>query len=218
MTHLRKMMLEELQRRNYAKTTIDCYLRGVEDFSRHDVRNVNSAWGACTPAPLPGSRRSTHFKPLGILKSPHATTACGAPSRSSDLNGQGRPPLQGGEGDPKPLVSSVTENGSGSRGLNVVQSRARNWGAEHMNVQEQIKKYIPRQPEPKRSDMRELHRLTLQVSPECKLWFFDGKDRKNQTVSNPTIGYGFHTIKYADGKSREFFHRHTLLCEIHIQS
>ena len=60
--------------------------------------NVNSGWGACTPAPLPASRRSTHFKPLGILKSPHATTACGAPSRSSDLNGQGRPPLQRGEG------------------------------------------------------------------------------------------------------------------------
>lgn len=35
MTHLRRMMLEELQRRNYAKTTIDCYLRSVEDFSRH---------------------------------------------------------------------------------------------------------------------------------------------------------------------------------------
>jgi len=52
----------------------------------------------CTPAPLPAPRRSTHFKPLGILKSPHATTACGAPSQSSDLNGQGRPPLQGGEG------------------------------------------------------------------------------------------------------------------------
>jgi integrase/recombinase XerD len=34
-THLRKMMLEELQRRNYAETTIDCYLRAVEDFSRH---------------------------------------------------------------------------------------------------------------------------------------------------------------------------------------
>jgi integrase/recombinase XerD len=29
------MMLEELQRRNYAETTIECYLRTVEDFSRH---------------------------------------------------------------------------------------------------------------------------------------------------------------------------------------
>jgi integrase/recombinase XerD len=33
-TRLRKMMLEELQRRNYAETTIDCYIRTVEDFSR----------------------------------------------------------------------------------------------------------------------------------------------------------------------------------------
>jgi integrase/recombinase XerD len=33
-THLRKMMLEELQRRNYAETTIDCYIRAVEEFSR----------------------------------------------------------------------------------------------------------------------------------------------------------------------------------------
>jgi integrase/recombinase XerD len=33
-THLRKMMLEELQRRNYAETTINSYLRTVEEFSR----------------------------------------------------------------------------------------------------------------------------------------------------------------------------------------
>src|SRR5438045_9053590 len=72
-----------------------------------------------------------------------------------------------------------------------------------MNLQEQITKYITSQPEPKRSDMRKLQRLTLQVSPECKLWFFDGKDSKNHTVSNPTLGYGFHTIEYAYGKSRE---------------
>jgi hypothetical protein len=74
-----------------------------------------------------------------------------------------------------------------------------------MNVPEQIKKYIASQPEPKRSDLQELHRLTLQASPKCKLWFSDGKDSKNRTVSNPTIGYGLHTIEYADGKSREFF-------------
>ena len=30
MTHLRKMMLEELERRNYAQTTIDCYIQTVE--------------------------------------------------------------------------------------------------------------------------------------------------------------------------------------------
>jgi integrase/recombinase XerD len=33
-THLRKMMLEELQRRNYAKSTISSYIRVVEDFLR----------------------------------------------------------------------------------------------------------------------------------------------------------------------------------------
>ena len=35
MTHLRKMRLEELERRNYAQTTIDCYIQAIEDFARH---------------------------------------------------------------------------------------------------------------------------------------------------------------------------------------
>ena len=74
-----------------------------------------------------------------------------------------------------------------------------------MNVEAQIKKYIDSQPEPKRNDMQELHRITLGVLPECKLWFFDGKDSENKTVSNPTIGYGFYTIRYTNGKTREFF-------------
>ncbi|HEU4716679.1 MAG TPA: DUF1801 domain-containing protein [Bacteroidia bacterium] len=74
-----------------------------------------------------------------------------------------------------------------------------------MNVQEQIKKYITSQPEPKRKDMQELHRLMLRVLPKCKLWFDSGKNSENKTVSNPTIGYGFQTIKYANGKTREFF-------------
>jgi len=34
-THLRKRMLEELQRRHYSEATTRCYLRTVEDFSRH---------------------------------------------------------------------------------------------------------------------------------------------------------------------------------------
>ena len=74
-----------------------------------------------------------------------------------------------------------------------------------MNVEEQIKQYINSQPEPKRTDMQALHLLTLQVLPACKLWFLDGKDDKGQTVSNPNIGYGFHTIKYADRTTREFY-------------
>jgi len=74
-----------------------------------------------------------------------------------------------------------------------------------MNVKEQIKKYITSQPEPKRSDMQALHRIILEVMPACKLWFLDGKDDTGKTVSNPNIGYGLHTIKYADGETREFY-------------
>ena len=74
-----------------------------------------------------------------------------------------------------------------------------------MNIPEQIKQYIAGQPEPKRSDMQALHRLILQIVPGSKLWFLDGKNSENKTVSNPNIGYGFHTIKYADGKTREFY-------------
>ena len=74
-----------------------------------------------------------------------------------------------------------------------------------MNVQAQIQKYIASQPEPKRSDMQALHLLTRHVLPECKLWFLDGKDSEGKTVSNPNIGYGSQTIKYADGTSREFY-------------
>jgi hypothetical protein len=74
-----------------------------------------------------------------------------------------------------------------------------------MNIQEQIKEYIASQPEPKRSDMQELHHLILQVLPAGKLWFLDGKNSENKTVSNPNIGYGSQTIKYADGTTREFY-------------
>ncbi len=74
-----------------------------------------------------------------------------------------------------------------------------------MNVHNQIKDYIAAQPEPKRSDMQELHGIILGMMPGCKLWFLDGADESGRTVSNPNIGYGVQTIKYADGKTREFY-------------
>jgi hypothetical protein len=74
-----------------------------------------------------------------------------------------------------------------------------------MKVQQQIKAYISSQPEPKRSDMQALHDLTLQILPGCKLWFDNGINSVGKTVSNPNIGYGFHTMKYADGTTRDFF-------------
>src|SRR5580692_12041413 len=39
MTRLRKMMLEELERRNYSEATTRCYIRTVEDFSRRFNRS-----------------------------------------------------------------------------------------------------------------------------------------------------------------------------------
>jgi hypothetical protein len=74
-----------------------------------------------------------------------------------------------------------------------------------MRIQDQIENYIASQPEPKRGDMRALHRLVLKAMPRCKLWFLDGKDGDGKTVSNPNIGYGLHTIKYANGRTREFY-------------
>ena len=53
--------------------------------------------------------------------------------------------------------------------------------------------------------MQALHQLILQVLPACKLWFNDGKNGQGKIVANPNIGYGFYTIKYADGTSREFY-------------
>lgn len=74
-----------------------------------------------------------------------------------------------------------------------------------MNIQEQIDEYIAGQPESKAIDMRELCSVILKIIPGCRLWFLDGKNSENKTVSNPNIGYGAYTIKYADGKTREFY-------------
>ena len=78
-------------------------------------------------------------------------------------------------------------------------------GGGLLTTQDEIKKYIESQPESKRSDMQALHRVILQVMPACRLWFLDGKNSEGKTVSNPNIGYGFQTMKYADGKTRDFY-------------
>lgn len=53
--------------------------------------------------------------------------------------------------------------------------------------------------------MQTLHRIILKEMPACKLWFLDGKNGEKKTVSNPNIGYGFQTIRYADGRTRDFY-------------
>ena len=47
MTHLRRMMLEELQRRNYAPLTIKAYLRIIEEFARYFHRPTRSVRRTC---------------------------------------------------------------------------------------------------------------------------------------------------------------------------
>ena len=74
-----------------------------------------------------------------------------------------------------------------------------------MMVKSQIENYLASQPEPKRADMRALHRMILGAMPKCKLWFLDGKDETGKIVTNPNIGYGLRTIEYASGKTRDFY-------------
>ncbi|CAN5402924.1 hypothetical protein BH10ACI4_BH10ACI4_12680 [soil metagenome] len=74
-----------------------------------------------------------------------------------------------------------------------------------MNVPKQITEYIATQPQPKQSGIQELHDIILTLMPTCKLWFLDGKDEKGKIVSNPNVGYGSQIIRYANGKTKEFY-------------
>jgi hypothetical protein len=74
-----------------------------------------------------------------------------------------------------------------------------------MSIKENIRDYIAVHPEPKRSEMLELHESILRIDPSAKLWFLDGKNDEGKVVSNPNIGYGSYTKKYADGSIKEFY-------------
>jgi hypothetical protein len=74
-----------------------------------------------------------------------------------------------------------------------------------MGIKDEIQNYISSQPELKQDEMQALHHMILETLPGCKLWFENGKNSEGKTVSNPNIGYGLYTIKYADGKTKDFF-------------
>ncbi|MCW3846140.1 DUF1801 domain-containing protein [Sphingomonas sp. LB-2] len=78
-------------------------------------------------------------------------------------------------------------------------------GDSSMDVAEQIEGCIAGQAEPKRDEMRALHRLILGIAPASRLWYLDGRDESGKVVSNPNIGYGSQLIHYAGGKTREFY-------------
>lgn len=74
-----------------------------------------------------------------------------------------------------------------------------------MTTAEQILAYIDSLPEPRQSDMAQLHNIILAMSPDARLWFLDGRDETGKVVSNPNVGYGALEKRYANGKAREFY-------------
>lgn len=76
---------------------------------------------------------------------------------------------------------------------------------ERNNAANLIDAHIAGLPEPKRTDIRVLHQFITGTLSEGNLWFSDGKSNEGRTVTNPTMGYGSHTMRYADGKTAEWF-------------
>ena len=73
-----------------------------------------------------------------------------------------------------------------------------------MNAQKQMKANIAANAT-KTQRHATTHQMILASMPACKLWFLNGKDEKGKIVSNPNIGYGSQTMKYANGKTREIY-------------
>ena len=74
-----------------------------------------------------------------------------------------------------------------------------------MTILEQIEQNINSQAETKRKDMLLIHQNILDALPGCKLWFDEGLNGEGKAVTNPTIGYGQQTLRYAKGNTKEFF-------------
>jgi hypothetical protein len=74
-----------------------------------------------------------------------------------------------------------------------------------MTQLELIEHHISIQNKSKSEDLFQLHQYIVQHQPQINLWFFDGTNDVGKIVSNPTIGYGSHTIHYANGTSKDFF-------------
>jgi len=74
-----------------------------------------------------------------------------------------------------------------------------------MAVEDQIQQYISSLTGQKAKDVEALYQHLLQLLPGVKLWYEDGRNAEGKVVSNPNIGFGSYTIRYADGKKKEFF-------------
>ena len=74
-----------------------------------------------------------------------------------------------------------------------------------MSITTQIQTYINSLPATKSADLLMLHNRMLQLMPNARLWYLDGKDASGKIVSNPNIGYGILHKQYADGKTNDFY-------------
>jgi len=74
-----------------------------------------------------------------------------------------------------------------------------------MSVENQIRQYISSLPGQKGKDVEVLYQHLITLLPGVKLWYEDGKNAEGKVVSNPNIGFGSYTIRYADGRQKEFF-------------
>jgi Domain of unknown function (DU1801) len=74
-----------------------------------------------------------------------------------------------------------------------------------MSVLDQIDRYFGDQSPAKCEELRDLHRRILAISPDAKLWFVDGRNDDGKVVSNPSVGYGLETLRYANGNSKAFY-------------
>jgi hypothetical protein len=74
-----------------------------------------------------------------------------------------------------------------------------------MDIAQRVEAHLASLPEPKQTDLRQLHAQVLAEFPDCRLWFADGTNEDGKVVANPNIGYGAYTITYADGSSRAFY-------------
>lgn len=74
-----------------------------------------------------------------------------------------------------------------------------------MTTQEQISEYINSKPASQSKELQELHRIILELMPDCKLMFIDDeKNDERPTFNYSRIGYGLHFTEYVNGKTQEY--------------
>jgi len=74
-----------------------------------------------------------------------------------------------------------------------------------MTTQDQIDTYIAGLAPARRGAVQTLHDRILALCGGARLWFLDGRNAEGKVVTNPNIGYGAYTLRYADGSTRDFY-------------